>query len=156
VRIHVANHILPTMPGCPQDILLNSAPVTLSVEGRRGIRLPARIEGAEEEHVAVEVGADRVQGHALVFSRGDSGAVGIALVRPAGLCDHDALVAGGSDAVYLALDEGAGVRGFGVSIEEGVDVAHDNVGGFADGGVVDHDWCGLDGAHGAIETGSSE
>jgi hypothetical protein len=92
------------------DISLNSTPIALGVKGRRSVRLPLRIESAEEEHVAVEVGANRVDGLALIVGRGNGSAIGVALMRPARLGDDDALVAAGcSNLVDLFLDKRSGV-----------------------------------------------
>ena len=129
----------------------------LDAVGARGLPL---IVGVREEDRLGTVGLlNSLDSLDLVLGARDGKTVGVTLAWPAGLEVEDVRLARADllEDVNLALDEGTGLGGGGVVVEEGVDVGTNKVNGATESGtVLLPDVDGLSGRDLAVVAGSGE
>ena len=107
-----------------------ATPALLDIKSTR--RLPQVVFEGEEDDLCAARRLDARERRRLLRDTGHRGAVGLAGMRPTRLDDVGRLArADGLEDGELRLDEGAGLAGGGVGVEEGVDVGGDDVDGAA-------------------------
>lgn len=110
--------------------LVNATPVALDVEFA-GI-LPEVVGVGEEDGLRADLLNESLDSGGLLGGTGDSLAVGVTLAGPAGLKVDHVLVADGLKVLDLGADEGTGLVGGNIGVEEGVEVSAKDVNGTAE------------------------